>query len=53
VIGVRLWPDPNVPDWNSSNDVWGEAPAADRQAASTGGGAVPPISADRGVRPRE
>jgi hypothetical protein len=43
VIGVRLWPDPNVPDWNVTNDVWGDAPPADRQAVSTGGGAVPPI----------
>jgi peptidase M1-like protein len=43
VIGVRLWPDPNVPDWNSADDVWGDAPPADRQAASTSGGVVPPI----------
>ena len=43
VIGVRLWPDPNVPDWNITNDVWGDAPPADRQAVSTGGGVVPPI----------
>jgi aminopeptidase N len=43
VIGVRLWPDPNVPDWNAANDVWGDAPSADRQAVSTGGGVVPPI----------
>jgi hypothetical protein len=28
VTGVRLWPDPSVPDWNSSNDRWGAAPAA-------------------------
>lgn len=28
VVGVRLWPDPSVPDWNSSNDRWGTAPAA-------------------------
>jgi hypothetical protein len=43
VIGVRLWPDPNVPDWNSSNDVWGEAPAGNAQTISTGGGIVPPV----------
>ena len=43
VIGVRLWPDPNVPDWNATNDIWGDAPPVDRQAASTGGGVVPPI----------
>jgi hypothetical protein len=29
VVGARLWPDPSVPDWNSSNDTWGDAPAAD------------------------
>ena len=28
VSGVRLWPDPSVPDWNSSNDTWGNPPAA-------------------------
>ena len=29
VTGVRLWPDPSVPDWNPSNDTWGNPPAAD------------------------
>jgi hypothetical protein len=29
VIGARLWPDSTVPDWNSENDVWGNAPSAD------------------------
>jgi Peptidase family M1 domain len=43
VVGVRLWPDPNVPDWNETNDIWGDAPPIDRQAVSTGGGVVPPI----------
>jgi len=43
IIGVRLWPDPNVPDWNASNDVWGDAPAANAHPVSTGGGVVPPI----------
>jgi len=28
VTGVRLWPDPSVPDWNSDNDTWGSAPPA-------------------------
>jgi hypothetical protein len=28
VVGVRLWPDPSVPDWNASNNVWGAAPNA-------------------------
>jgi len=50
VVGVRLWPDPNVPDWNNSNDVWGDAPPADRQAVSTGGGIVPPIPPSPGKR---
>jgi len=27
VTGVRLWPDPSVPDWNPSNDTWGNPPA--------------------------
>jgi peptidase M1-like protein len=27
VTGVRLWPDPSVPDWNPANDTWGKAPA--------------------------
>jgi cytochrome c5 len=26
VTGVRLWPDPSVPDWNSANDTWGNPP---------------------------
>jgi hypothetical protein len=43
VIGVRLWPDPNVPDWNPSNDVWGEAPPGNPETMSTGGGVAPPI----------
>jgi hypothetical protein len=28
VAGVRLWPDPSVPDWNPSNDTWGSPPPA-------------------------
>lgn len=28
VSGVRLWPDPSVPDWNSANDIWGNPPSA-------------------------
>jgi len=45
VVGVRLWPDPHVPDWNSANDVWGDAPPAERFPESTNGGIVPPIPA--------
>ena len=44
VVGARLWPDPNVPDWNRSNDVWGDAPTPERPTGSTAGGLVPPIS---------
>jgi aminopeptidase N len=29
VVGARLWPDATVPDWDASNDVWGDAPRAD------------------------
>jgi hypothetical protein len=29
VIGARLWPDPLMPDWNHSNDSWGDAPPSD------------------------
>lgn len=29
VTGVRLWPDPSVPDWNAANDTWGSAPSGD------------------------
>jgi len=28
VVGVRLWPDPSVPDWNAANDTWGNPPPA-------------------------
>jgi hypothetical protein len=45
VIGVRLWPDPTVPDWNSSNDVWGDAPPAAPNAPSSAGGLASPIGA--------
>ena len=43
VTGARLWPDPDVPDWNASNDTWGDAPPADSNASSTSGGLTPPI----------
>src|SRR4029077_18332243 len=38
VVGVRLWPDQSVPDFNASNDVWGDVPPADPRPASTSGG---------------
>ena len=28
VTGVRLWPSGTVPDWDPSNDTWGDAPPA-------------------------
>ena len=39
VTGVRLWTDPFVPDWNSSNDTWGTPPPGGDPAgpATTGG----------------
>jgi hypothetical protein len=42
VTGVRLWPDPSVPDWNSANDSWGNAPAADQPGPVTFGGLTAP-----------
>jgi hypothetical protein len=45
VVGARLWPDAHVPDWNSSNDTWGDPPPPDRPSPSTVGGIVPPIPA--------
>ena len=44
VTGARLWPDPSVPDWNASNDAWGNAPAADALGPVTFGGlSAPPL----------
>lgn len=43
VVGVRLWPDRTIPDFNAANDTWGDAPPADADVASTSGGLVPPI----------
>jgi aminopeptidase N len=39
VTGARLWPEGVVPDWNSTNDVWGTPPAVTAATApSTAGG---------------
>ena len=38
VVGVRLWPDGTVPDWNDANDSWGNAPARDAAGLVTVGG---------------
>ncbi len=35
VTGVRLWPDPSVPDWNPSNDTWENPPPANPAGAVT------------------
>jgi hypothetical protein len=43
VVGVRLWPGITVPDWNPSNDTWGNAPAAEPVQPSTAGGLMTPI----------
>jgi hypothetical protein len=51
VVGARLWPDPHVPDWNPSNDVWGDAPVVDRSMPATAGGLMAPILASP-TRPR-
>jgi len=39
VVGVRLWPDGTVPDWDDTNDTWGNAPAKDAAVplVTTGG----------------
>jgi aminopeptidase N len=35
VTGVRLWPQPYVPDWNATNDTWGDPPPPARAAGVT------------------
>ena len=39
VVGARLWPDGTVPDWDDTNDTWGNAPAKDASVplVTTGG----------------
>jgi hypothetical protein len=43
VTGARLWPDPSVPDWDATNDTWGNAPAADALGPVTTGGLSTPV----------
>jgi hypothetical protein len=43
VTGARLWPDPTVPDWDATNDTWGNAPPADAMGPVTTGGLVTPV----------
>jgi hypothetical protein len=48
VTGARLWPEDVVPDWNSTNDVWGTPPPATApNAPSTTGG----LAGEIGGRP--
>jgi hypothetical protein len=51
VVGVRLWPDPNVPDVNGANDVWGDPPPADTAAGSAAGGVTPSARPSSPKRP--
>jgi aminopeptidase N len=51
VVGVRLWPDPNVPDVNGANDVWGDPPPADTAAGSAVGGVTPSARPSSPKRP--
>jgi len=44
VVGVRLWPDPSVPDWNAANDTWGVAPQGGSMAPVTTGGLASQMS---------
>jgi hypothetical protein len=48
VVGVRLWPDGVVPDWNSSNDVWGTPPVGSPATAPSSAGG---LSGEIGGRP--
>ncbi|HEY7879018.1 MAG TPA: M1 family metallopeptidase [Gemmatimonadaceae bacterium] len=47
VIGARLWPDGTVPDFNATNDTWGNPPPATPLTAVTGGGLTSPVSSQR------
>ena len=47
VIGVRLWPEGVVPDWNPTNDAWGTPVGGAAAPAATAGG----LSGEIGGRP--
>ncbi|MEP6690534.1 MAG: hypothetical protein ABJD07_05220, partial [Gemmatimonadaceae bacterium] len=49
VVGARLWPNADVPDFNQKNDTWGDVPARDPVRPATTGGLTTPIGA--GQRP--
>jgi hypothetical protein len=40
LAGARLWPDGTVPDFNSANDIWGNAPPEDKLGPVSTGGLV-------------
>jgi hypothetical protein len=46
VTGARLWPEGMVPDFNSTNDVWGTPPTTSVPASTAGG-----LSGEIGGRP--
>ncbi|GJG85841.1 peptidase [Gemmatimonadetes bacterium T265] len=45
VTGVRLWPNGSVPDLNSANDTWGNAPDGDPPGLVTGAGMAGAVGA--------
>ncbi|MDQ6827970.1 MAG: M1 family metallopeptidase [Gemmatimonadota bacterium] len=45
VVGARLWPDPDVPDFVDKNDVWGDPPPRNPVRPATIGGLATPIGA--------
>ena len=47
VIGVKLWPEGVVPDWNPTNDAWGTPVGGAPAPAATSGG----LSGEIGGRP--
>jgi hypothetical protein len=44
LAGARLWPDGTVPDFNSSNDTWGNAPPEDKLGPVSTGGLVSSVN---------
>jgi hypothetical protein len=44
VVGVRLWPDPTVPDWQPANDIWGDAPPGNPRGPVTTGVLASPLN---------
>jgi aminopeptidase N len=44
VVGARLWPTGDIPDWNDGNDTWGDAPGKEAVHPETAAGLAPPIA---------